>query len=216
MRPDRPPIRFCLTRTGASGKFARMGWGGENIRRAGVACAVLISASILLSLPAASAEYPRRVAIAPFVSLAKEDIQQTVSVLPRLLSSRLMALAGAEVTLLPSGDKPAPEQARDARVPLLLQGAVSKLGKGYSIDLMITEVDTGKTAGAFFASAATEDEIIPRLGDLATEISEKMFGVKAAPRATIPPPVAPPLATPPAVPSPVASAGTPSPDSHPA
>lgn len=188
-----------------------MGWGGENIRRAAVACAVLVSASVLLSLPAASAEYPRRVAIAPFVSLAKDDIQQTVSVLPRLLSSRLMALAGAEVTLLPSGDKPAPDLARDARVPLLLQGAVSKLGKGYSIDLTVTEVDTGKMAGAFFATAATEDEIIPRLGDLATEISEKLFGVKAVVKAPAPLPATQPPASSSAVPSPVAPGGTPSP-----
>jgi hypothetical protein len=166
---------------------------------------------MLHSFPAASAEYPRRVAIAPFTSLAKEDIQQTVSVLPRLLSSRLMALSGAEVTLLPPGDKPAQELAREARLPLLLQGAVSKLGKGYSIDVTVTEVATGKMAGAFFASAATEDEIIPRLGDLATEISEKIFDVKAVVRTPSPPPAAQPPASYPAVTSPVAPAGGPSP-----
>ncbi len=188
-----------------------MGLGGKGILRAGLACAVLICASYILPLLAASAEFPRRVAIAPFTSLAKEDIQQTVSVLPRLLSSRLMALAGAEVLLLPAGGKSAEDAAKGAGLSLLLEGSVAKLGTGYSIDVTVTEVATGKMAGAFFASAATEDEIIPRLGDLATEISEKMFGVKAVVRAYAPPPAAHPPASHPAVPPPVAPAGGPSP-----
>jgi len=175
---------------------------GKNIRRAGLACAILICAFTALSLPAVSADYPRRIAIAPFTSLAKEDIQQTVSVLPRLLSSRLMALAGAEVLLLPAGEKSAEDAAKGADLSLLLKGSVAKLGTGYSIDVTVTEVATGKIAGAFFASAATEDEIIPRLGDLATEISEKMFGVKAVVRAYAPlPAVQPPAGGPSPVPA---------------
>ena len=194
-----------------------MGTGAwKKVRRAGLACAGSVLALAALSLPAPSAEYPRRVAIAPFVSLAKEDIQQTVSVLPRLLSSRLMALAGAEVTLLPPGDKPAAESAREARLPLLLQGTVAKLGKGYSIDVTALDLETGKAAGAFFAVAATEDEIIPRLGDLATEISEKIFGVKAVVRAYAPSPAVHPPVSYPAVPPPVAPAGGPSPVPTPA
>jgi hypothetical protein len=181
-----------------------MGTGAwKKVRRAGLACAVPILALAALSFPASSAEYPRRVAIAPFASLAKEDIQQTVSVLPRLLSSRLMALAGAEVTLLPSVDKPAAESAREARLPLLLQGTVAKLGKGYSIDITALDLDTGKTAGAFFAAAPTEDEIIPQLGVLAGEIAEKLFGVKtvartapAAPAVPVPAAQAPSLLPP--------------------
>jgi hypothetical protein len=165
---------------------------------------------LLLSSPVAFAEYPRRIAIAPFASLAKEDIQQTVSVLPRLLSSRLMALAGAEVLLLPAGEKSVEDAAKGAGLSLLLKGSVAKLGTGYSIDVTVTEVATGKMAGAFFASAATEDEIIPRLGELATEISEKMFGVKAVARAHAPPPAAQLPASYPAVPPPVAPVGGPS------
>ncbi|HEY7585627.1 MAG TPA: hypothetical protein VH866_03860, partial [Candidatus Deferrimicrobiaceae bacterium] len=87
---------------------------GKRIRRAFLACTISICALAAAAAPAASADYPRRVAIAPFASLAKEDIQQTVSVLPRLLSSRLMALAGAEVTLLPAGEKSAAASAREA------------------------------------------------------------------------------------------------------
>ena len=170
---------------------------GKGIRRAGAACAMLLWALAALSLPAVSAEYPRRVAIAPFASLAKEDIQQTVSILPRLLSSRLMALAGAEVVLLAPGEKPA-EAAKEAKSALLLQGTVSKLGKGYSIDVTAVDLSTGKTAGAFFAAAATEDEIIPQLGGLAGEISEKLFGVRVAAKAPLAAPAVVPSASAPA------------------
>ena len=144
-------------------------------------------------LPAVSsvawaAEYPRRIAIAPFAVLGpQEEIRQTVDILPRLLSSRLMALAGAEVLLLPPGEKSAEDVAKKAGLPLLLKGTVAKLGAGYSIDVTVSDLSTGQTAGAFFVAAATVDEIIPRLGDLASDISEKMFGVKAAVRYYQPP-----------------------------
>ncbi|MDD5761967.1 MAG: VCBS repeat-containing protein, partial [bacterium] len=75
----------------------------------------------------------------------------------------------------------------EARVPLRLQGTVSKLGKGYSVDTTVTDLETGKTAGAFFAVAATEDDIIAQLGVLSGEIAEKLFGVQGAIRATAPP-----------------------------
>jgi len=136
------------------------------------------------SVPAIAAGYSRRIAIAPFASLTKEDIGATVSVLPRLLASRLMALAGADVVLLPPGVKAPEAAAKEAKVPLLLQGTVSKLGKGYSVDTIVTDLETGKTAGAFFAAAATEDDIIAQLGVLSGEISEKLFGVQGAIRAT--------------------------------
>jgi hypothetical protein len=185
-----------------------MGSGGKEIRRTGMACALVMCAIAILPSTGISAEYPRRIAIAPFVSLAKEDIQQTVSVLPRLLSSRLMALAGADVILLPPGEKSPAEAAKSAGFPLLAQGTVAKLGKGFSIDVTVTDPASGKAAGAFFAAANTEDDIIQQLGILAGEISEKLFGVKAAARAASPQPVpaAQPPASYPAVPLPVAPA----------
>ena len=143
-------------------------------------------------MPAISAEYPRRVAIAPFTNLTgQEEVNPTVSILPRLLSSRLMAIAGAEVLLLPPGGKAPVEEAREARLPLLLQGMVSKVGKGYSIDTTVTDLATGQVAGAFYAAAATEDEIIPQLGSLAAGIAEKVFGVKPAVVAALPPQTSP-------------------------
>ncbi|MGZ8461114.1 MAG: FG-GAP repeat domain-containing protein, partial [Candidatus Deferrimicrobiaceae bacterium] len=81
----------------------------------------------------------------------------------------------------------------EAKVTFLLRGTVSKLGKGYSIDASVTELETGKPAGAFFAAAATEDDIIAQMGTLSGEIAEKLFGVQGASRAVAPPaPVAAP------------------------
>jgi len=105
------------------------------------------------------------------------------------------------VVLLPAGGKAPEEAAREAKVPLLLQGTVSKLGKGYSVDTTVTDLGTGKTAGAFFAVAATEDDIIAQLGVLSGEIAEKLFGVQGAIR-VVPPPAPAPLAIPAPVPAP--------------
>ena len=85
-----------------------------------IAGRAVLGAVLLLSCvpgPAAQASaagYPRRIAIAPFEALTRDDIGSTVSVLPRLLASRLMALAGADVLLLPAGGKSPEEAAREA------------------------------------------------------------------------------------------------------
>ncbi len=164
---------------------------GRHVARAVLVAVLLVSCVLASPVPASAAGYSRRIAIAPFASLTKEDIGGTVSVLPRLLASRLMALAGADVLLLPAGGKSTEEAAREAKYPLLLQGMVSKLGKGYSIDATATDLSTGKIAGAFFAAAATEDDIIAQLGLLSGEIAEKLFDVQGAIRAVSPaPPVA--------------------------
>ncbi|MCR4310466.1 MAG: hypothetical protein NUW14_10705, partial [Deltaproteobacteria bacterium] len=155
--------------------------------RAVLGAALLLSCVLSFPVPASAAGYSRHIAIAPFASLTKEDIGATVSVLPRLLASRLMALAGTDVVLLPAGGMGPEAAAREAKVPLLLQGTVSKLGKGYSVDTTVTDLETGKPAGAFFAVAATEDDIIAQLGVLSGEIAEKLFGVQGAIRATSPP-----------------------------
>jgi len=160
---------------------------GRHVARAVLGAVLLLSCILTSTLPASAAGYSRRIAIAPFASLTKEEIGATVSVLPRLLASRLMALAGADVVLLPAGGKDPEAAAKEAKVPLLLQGTVSKLGKGYSVDTTVTDLETGKTAGAFFAAAATEDDIIAQLGVLSGEISEKLFGVQGAIRAMAPP-----------------------------
>jgi len=180
---------------------------GRHVVRA-VLGAVLLVFSVLASpVPASAAGYPRRIAIAPFASLTKEDIGGTVAVLPRLLASRLMALAGADVLLLPAGGKSPEEAAREGKYPLLLQGTVSKLGKGYSIDAAVTDLSTGKSAGAFFTAAATEDDIIPQLGVLSGEIAEKLFDVQGAVRAV--PPATSPAAPAPTLPVPLAVGAAP-------
>jgi len=118
-----------------------------------------------------------------------------------------MALAGADVLLLPAGGKSPEEAAREATYPLLLQGTVSKLGKGYSIDAAVTDLSTGRSAGAFFAAAATEDDIIAQLGVLSGEIAEKLFDVPGATRTVSPPPS--PAAPAPVLPVPLAIGAAP-------
>jgi len=179
---------FHLTGGAASVRFRSMRAIPTRIIGRAVLGAVLLLSCVPGSAAQASdAGVPRRIAIAPFEALTKEDIGSTVSVLPRLLASRLMSLAGADVVLLAAGGKAPEDAAKEAKVHLLLQGTVSKLGKGYSVDAMVTDLETGKPAGAFFAAAATEDDIIPQMGILSGEIAEKLFGMQGASRAVAPP-----------------------------
>ena len=129
------PLTVFLTESSPSVRFWRMRTiPGRHVARAVLGAVLLLSCVLASPVPASAAGYSRRIAIAPFASLTKEDIGATVSVLPRLLASRLMALAGADVVLLPAGGKAPEAAAKEAKVPLLLQGTVSKLGKGYSVD----------------------------------------------------------------------------------
>ncbi|GAB4365024.1 MAG: hypothetical protein Kow00128_07240 [Deltaproteobacteria bacterium] len=178
---------------------------GNSGLRLRFAAGLLVMALAAVFAGAAAAEYPRKVAIAPLsVLTSQEDLQKIAPLLPRLLSSRIMALSGAEVLLLPEGKGSPKDEAVRAGYPLLLSGTVAKLGAGYSIDLTADDLAGGKTAGAFFAAAETIDAIIPRLGDLAADISEKLFGVKTAVR-TVPVPA--PAAPAPSVPTPQVAPG---------
>jgi len=162
---------------------------------------------LLLALFAgvSAAEFPRKVAIAPFAVLtSQEDLHKIAPLLPRLLSSRLMALSGAEVLILPAGAASPREAAGKSGYPLLLTGSVAQLGAGFSIDLTAEDLAGGGQAGAFFAAAETIDAIIPRLGDLAAEVSEKLFGVKTAVR-SYPLPAVQPQAGIPAVQTPASA-----------
>ena len=189
----------------------------RHVARAVLVAVLLVSCVLALPVPASAAGYSRRIAIAPFTSLTKENIGETVSVLPRLLASRLKALAGADVLLPPSGGKSPEEAAREAKYPLLLQGTVAKLGKGYSIDVAVTDLSTGGSAGAFFAAAATEDDIIAQLGLLSGEIAEKLFDVQGAIRAVSPAPLAAAPAPVPVAPLPIGGIpSAPSPQAAPA
>lgn len=171
------------------------GMSSVRVRIVGGLAALLLAVSAGVSF----AEYPRKVAIAPFAALtSQEELQKISPLLPRLLASRLMALSGAEVLLLPADGEAPKEAAAVSGFPLLLSGTVTKLGAGYSIDVTVEDLAGGKPAGAFFAAAETIDAIIPRLGDLAADISEDLFGVQVArpaPAAPAVPTPAPPTAS---------------------
>jgi hypothetical protein len=180
-------------------------------------------AILALPPPSVSAEplQPRRIAVAPFAVVGPDDVKPVAALLPRLLSSRLMALAAVDAPTLSASDKAPADAAREAGAGLLLQGTVSRLGKGYSIDVTVTDLASGKPAGAFFAAPANEDEIIPQVGRLAEDISVKLFDVKPTwrPQAAAPPPTgaAPPVGAPGGAPAATPTAqpgpGTPAPAS---
>ena len=183
--------------------------------------AVLLLSFLALSAlvspsPLSAAEGSRRIAVAPFSVIGQDDVRPVAALLPRLVASRLMALAGVEAPVLPASDKAPADAAKEAEAAYLLQGIVSRLGKGYSIDVTVTDLAAGKAAGAFFAAPANEDEIIPQVGTLSEEIASKLYGVKPAAR-PVPAAPAPPAALSAAVPAPSSAVpGAPAPPAVPA
>lgn len=167
--------------------------------RFSVAIALLLGAAWVS--PSLGADTPRRIAVAPFSVVGPEDVRPVAGLLPRLLASRLMAIAGVDAPLVPAGERPPADVAAELDAPLLLRGSVTRLGKGYSIDVDVLDRVSGMSAGVFFVSAAGEDEIIPQVGRLAEDIAAKLFGampsVRPAPAAP-----APAVPVPPSTPSP--------------
>jgi hypothetical protein len=129
--------------------------------------------------PALAAEAPRRAAFAPFSSLT-EEAKPVAPLLARLLAVRVASLSGADTTVLPPDVSDPAAAAKEGGFPFLVTGTVARVGKGYSLDVSAVDPATGAKAGSFFAEAATEDGLIPALSPLAAQISEKLFGVKAA------------------------------------
>ena len=77
---------------------------------------IAIAVLLAVSSAASAADYPRRIAIAPFSILGPaQEIRQTVDILPRLVSSRLMAMTGAEVLLIPPGNASPEDAAKEAQ-----------------------------------------------------------------------------------------------------
>lgn len=167
--------------------------------RTSLAVRFLVASFVILAIAAcavapASAAGSAKVALAPVSALtAPDEVKGLLPVLPRLLASRLTAASGAEVILLPAGGVSV-DAAKSAGASILVETTVTKVGKGYSIDASATDLASGAPAGAFFVEAATEDEIIPKLGELSAQMAEKLLGARPTARPVAQAPVAAPAA----------------------
>jgi TolB-like protein len=155
---------------------------------------------------------PASVAFLPFTAHAAKDLSYLQEGLRDMLASRLSANAGIVVvdkalvdrTLTDLGattpDKSIPPQdlprlAKNLGADYLVTGSLTSLGGGMSIDAKVIESGDTATPQNFYSTAATEDDVIPAINQLAADISAKVFHrpvptVTAAPAQPAPAPTA--------------------------
>ena len=139
----------------------------------------------LFAIPAVAA--PQKVAILPFEVLAAKDLAYLKEGVRIMLASRLAAGAGLAVVdraavdqaLAGNGAALSPEKIRQLGKRLgadyLIAGNLTAMG-GVSLDAKVYAVADGKVQ-TFFATAATEGEVITAVDKLAWDVAAKTFGV---------------------------------------
>lgn len=170
----------------------------------------LLALFTLLLFPAAPVvaqeESPPRIAILPLELHAPQEMGYLRDGIRTMLGSRLAA--GRQATLLDratveqalaAGDPPSrpgdfARLGRRLEADYLIGGVLTAVGGGLSLDLNVYDVQEAGTAHGFFASAVSEEEVIPRVNELAREIHETLFTPAPAPAlgAAAPPAPAPP------------------------
>jgi TolB-like protein len=129
------------------------------------------------------------IAILPFTANATKDISYLQSGIRNMLASRMAADTGLRIIeqsrvdqqAAAAGDIKQQNQLMQVgsalQADFLLTGTLTAIGQSLSLDAKLYPVkNTGKPVETFYASAATEDDIIGAVNSLAWDIAEKSFG----------------------------------------
>ncbi len=131
---------------------------------------LIIITLALFSLPTVSlAETQKTIYISPFKVHAKKDMSFLKDAMRAMMASRLAANAGLQIT------------ENKAKADYTLDGAITAIGNSLSINAKITSADGSTPEATYYATAASEDEIIPAVDTLARTISHKSFSRKETP-----------------------------------
>ncbi|HSR37000.1 MAG TPA: FG-GAP-like repeat-containing protein, partial [Desulfurivibrionaceae bacterium] len=152
------------------------------------ALALLLAATTVAAAPAAPAA-GKKVAFLPFETHAAKDLSYLTSGMRDMLASRLAAGAKIRVVDRASVDKALggaklsqPEQFRNVGknvgADYVVAGSLTAIGSGMSLDAKVFSVAGEEPAQTFFATAASENEIITAIDQLAWEIGAKVFGAQ--------------------------------------
>ena len=140
---------------------------------------------------------PDRVAIIPFKMNAQTDHTFLQNGIYDMLSSRLaradkVQIIGREETEKALGELTGPvneisakETGEKLNADYVLFGSLTIFGNSVSIDVKMADVSGSKPTLAFFDHTQGMDEVIGRINMIASDINEKVFGIKtsvAAPR----------------------------------
>ncbi len=127
----------------------------------------------------ARAEAAKTIHIKPFAVHAQKDISFLEDAMRNMMASRLAANTSLQVI----------EEA--GRADYLLEGAITAIGNSLSINAKIITRDGSRPPATYYASAASENDIITAVDLLAANISQQSFAIKMAPARTGQPTTAP-------------------------
>lgn len=130
---------------------------------------LIIITLALFSLPTVSpAETQKTIYISPFKVHAKKDMSFLKDAMRAMMASRLAANTGLKIT--------ENKEAAD----YTLNGAITAIGNSLSINAKINSSDGSTPEATYYATAASENEIIPAVDTLARTISQQSFSSKGA------------------------------------
>lgn len=156
--------------------------------------ALLLTSTTIEAAPAAPA---KKVAFLPFETHAAKDLSYLTSGIRDMLASRLAAGAKIRVVDRAAVDKALgsaklsqPEQFRalgkNVGADYVVAGSLTAIGAGMSLDAKVFGMAGNEPAQTFFATAASENEIISAIDQLAWEIGGKVFGAQKPGSVTAP------------------------------
>ncbi len=131
---------------------------------------------------------PKSLAMLPLQINAAKDISYLQSGIRNMLASRLTTEAGVKIINQSLVSQHAPKSGqisdvkalqdlgRTLQADYLLTGTMTAIGKSLSLDATLYSISEDKPVDSFYASAATEDDIISAVDSLAWDIAEKSFG----------------------------------------
>ncbi len=119
----------------------------------------------------------KTVGINPLTIHSAKDVSYLQAGIRSMIASRLAADAGVRVDLIAPGQPSSATESYDYQI----DGSLTSLGSGLSLDVEVVDSKHKETPRHFYATAATENDIIGAVDKLASEISHDVF---SAPKAT--------------------------------
>jgi len=123
----------------------------------------------------AEASSEKTVAINPLAIHSSQNLDYLQAGIRSMIASRLAADAGVK-TIITTPDQPHP-----ANPDYTIDGSLTSLGNGLSLDVEVFDREKQGNPRHFYATAETENDIIGAVNRLATQINQEVFSVQAAP-----------------------------------
>ncbi len=155
----------CKTAQGISPATSRDSSQANPLRIMGMSL-ILIALAVFSMAGLSFAKAQKTIYISPFKVHAQKDISFLEDAMRAMMASRLAANAGLVIV----EDK--------AQADFTLHGDITAIGNSLSINAKINASDGSRPEATYYASAASENDIIPAVDILASDISQRSFSGK--------------------------------------